>query len=277
LVIDARGGRASTRAAEPRFAGQPFVYALPDEVLRATDAIARNASGQITISEQVTHSDTRDRYIVSSLIEEAITSSQLEGAATSHREAKNMLRTGRPPRDHGERMILNNYWAMEHIRELKDQPLTPELVLELHRIVTEGTLENPEYAGKLQDDDAQRVAVWGDGEQLLHRPPPVAGLSERLHAYLARKADEMRSVQSRLRAMRGEYNHRQLALLDYALRSPDEHFTVRSHSGSHRVSGETARQDLQALEHQGLLERFKISKQFAWRPAPDLPRRPAGT
>ena len=97
-----------------------------------------------------------------------------------------------------------------------------------------------------------------------------------LHAYLARKADEMRSVQSRLRAMRGEYNHRQLALLDYALRSPGEHFTVRSHSRSHRVSGETARQDLQALEHQGLLDRFKISKQFAWRPAPDLPRRLAG-
>jgi len=362
---------------------QPFVYALPDEVLRATDAIARNASGQITISEQVTDSDTRDRYVVSSLIEEAITSSQLEGAATSHREAKDMLRTGRPPRDHSERMILNNYWAMEHIRELKDQPLTPELVLELHRIVTDGTLENPEYAGRLQDDDAQRVAVWGDGEQLLHRPPPVAELSARLqalcafandtsgspylppvlraltihfmvgydhyfedgngrtaralfywsmlrqgywlaeflsisrvlraaparyarsfllteqddgdlthffiyhlgvveraiadlHAYLARKADEMRSVQSRLRAMRGEYNHRQLALLDYALRSPGEHFTVRSHSRSHRVSGETARQDLQALEHQGLLDRFKISKQFAWRPAPDLPRRLAG-
>jgi len=365
-------------------AGQPFVYALPDEVLRATDAIARNASGQITISEQVTDSDTRDRYVVSSLIEEAITSSQLEGAATSRRDAKEMLRTGRPPRDHGEHMILNNYHAMERIRELKDEPLTPDLVLELHRIVTDGTLENPEYAGRLQDDDAHRVAVWGDGEQLLHRPPPVAELPARLqalcafandtsgspymppvlraltihfmvgydhyfedgngrtaralfywsmlrqgywlaeflsisrvlrgaparyarsfllteqddgdlthffiyhlgvieraiaelHTYLARKADEMRSVQSRLRAMPGEYNHRQLAVLDYSLRNPGEYFTVRSHSSSHRVSVETARQDLQALERRGMVERFKVSKQFAWRPVPDLPRRLAGS
>ena len=165
--------------------GQPFTYSLPDVVLRATDEITRDASGAITISEQVTNPNTRNRYIVSSLIEEAITSSQLEGASTTRRDAKDMLRSGRSPRDLSEHMILNNYLAMQYVAEVKDQPLTPDLVREIHRIVTDGTLENPHYAGKLQDDDELRVSVWGDGNQLLHRPPPVNELPERLEALCA--------------------------------------------------------------------------------------------
>jgi Fic family protein len=47
--------------------------------------------------------------VLRSLQEEAITSSQLEGAATTHKVAKHMLREQREPRNKGERMILNNY------------------------------------------------------------------------------------------------------------------------------------------------------------------------
>jgi hypothetical protein len=50
--------------------GKRFSYALPDRVLRLSDEITRRASGQIAMSEQVTNPATRDRYIVSSLIEE---------------------------------------------------------------------------------------------------------------------------------------------------------------------------------------------------------------
>ena len=160
--------------------GVPFNYTLPDSVLESVDRINRNASGSITISEQVTNPATRDRYVVSSLIEEAITSSQLEGAATSRRVAKEMIRAGREPVDRSERMILNNYRAMQRITELRNDDLTPDLILEIHRIVTEGTLDNPTAAGRIQDRDEERVAVWGEGDQLLHRPPPVAELPARM-------------------------------------------------------------------------------------------------
>jgi Fic family protein len=357
--------------------GTPFSFNLPDEVLATCDTIAREASGQIRVSELVTNPETRDRYVVNSLIEEAITSSQLEGAVTSRRDAKDMIRSGRAPRDHSERMILNNYIAMQRIRELSTKPLTPDTVRELHRIVTDGTLENPEYAGRLQDDDALRVSVWGDDDQLLHRPPPVAELAHRLdalcefangtsespymppvlravtihfmlgydhyfedgngrtaralfywsmlregywlteylsisrilrkahakyarsflltesdngdlthffiyqldvirralaelHEYLAAKSSEIREVQSRLKGMPREFNHRQLALLEHAIRNPDAVYTAKSHGGSHRVTIETGRQDLVTLEQRGLLSRFKISKQFAWKPANNL-------
>jgi len=162
--------------------GEPFTYSLPDEVLKAVEEITRDASGVIAISDQVTSPATRDRYIVSSLIEEAITSSQLEGASTTRRDAKQMLRTGRAPQDTSERMILNNYRAMQRVAEVKDEALTPSLVRELHRIVTDETLDDPIHAGHLQDDDLLRVAVWGHDDQLLHKPPPVAELPERLEA-----------------------------------------------------------------------------------------------
>ncbi|WP_083971277.1 Fic family protein [Demequina lutea] len=52
-------------------------------------------------------------------------------------------------------------------------------------MVTDGTLDHPEYAGRLQDDERERVSVGGDGDQLLHRPPPVTELPQRLDALCA--------------------------------------------------------------------------------------------
>ena len=80
----------------------------------------RDLGFPVDIPGAVTRPEVRDHYIVSSLIQESITSSQLEGAATPRAEAKEMLRTGRPPRDKSERMILNNYLTMRRIRELQD-------------------------------------------------------------------------------------------------------------------------------------------------------------
>ncbi len=112
-----------------------------------------------------------------SLIEEAITSSQLEGAVTTRQVAKEMLRSGRPPRDRSEQMILNNYRAMQHIRERLDEELTPALVMDLHRIVTEQTLDADGGAFREPGDG---VGVYDDQDQLLHRPPPAGEIQDRL-------------------------------------------------------------------------------------------------
>lgn len=162
-------------------AAVPFRYCVPDPVQEKLHKIDSLASGRIAMSEQVTNPDTRDRYLVNSLMEEAITSSQLEGAATTRQVAADMIRTGRKPKDHGEKMILNNYIAMRHIREMAKQDLTPERVLGLHRMLTEDTLDNPEDAGRLQTKQAERVVVAdGYDDRILHEPPPVDQLPDRL-------------------------------------------------------------------------------------------------
>lgn len=169
-----------------QLSGEPFTYNLTDEVLQLTDEITRLASGQIAIDERVTNPSVRDRYIVSSLIEEAITSSQLEGAVTTRKVAKEMLRQGRAPRNHSELMIFNNFAAMTRITEVADRSLTPELVRELHRIVVEDALEDPLAAGELQREGQERVSVWSvANNEVVHRPPPAAELPDRLEELCA--------------------------------------------------------------------------------------------
>ena len=110
----------------------------------------------------------RRSIIRRNLIEESIASSKLEGANTSREVAKRMLQEGRPPRDKHERMIVNNHAAMTRIEsELKDEPLSLQLLKDLHREVTEGTLSDPAHEGALRDTlDAKgqrlKVMPWDE-------------------------------------------------------------------------------------------------------------------
>ncbi len=164
--------------------GAPLQFSVPEPVLRHLSPIDKGAAGEILFPKQVVNSSDRDRYIVNSLIEEAITSSQLEGACTTRVVAEEMLREGRDPTGRDELMIFNNYRAMEWVREHKKASLTPDLLLELHRLVTEGTLENPEDAGSLRERDDVRVVDHRD-QTILHQPPPASDLPERLERLCA--------------------------------------------------------------------------------------------
>ena len=108
-------------------------------------------------------------------MEEAITSSQLEGAATTREVAKEMIREGRQPRDRGERMILNNYMTMRQIGAMQKEPLSKEMIFELHRRVTDGTLDDPGAAGRLRCDNEYRV-VGDEFGEIFHRPRPPNSL-----------------------------------------------------------------------------------------------------
>ncbi|MPZ68678.1 MAG: Fic family protein [Actinobacteria bacterium] len=167
--------------------GQRFVFTMPDGALEALHFIDQHASGEIAMSEVVTADHAaKNRYLVNSFIEEAIRSSQLEGATTSRVVAKEMIRSGRPPKDRSEQMILNNFRALQFMHEEIGEELTPSLVLELQRILTEETLDNPDAAGRLQTPDDERVGVFDarDGS-LVHKPPPADQLPDRLSALCA--------------------------------------------------------------------------------------------
>ena len=115
-----------------------------------------------------------------SLIEEAITSSQLEGASTTRRVAETMLREGRKPRTLSEQMIFNNFEAMQNIRNICGDTLGPAQVIELQRVLTQGTLEYPEDSGQLRTRDDIEVVAPNDERLVLHRPPRASELPERL-------------------------------------------------------------------------------------------------
>lgn len=353
-------------------AGRHFTYCTPDVVQALLHEVDRNAAGQLQIPELVTTPQNRDRYIVRSLMEEAITSSQLEGAATTHKVAKDMLQRQRKPRDKSEQMIMNNYRAMQFIRENYQQPLTPAIILELQRILVTDTLEDGSAAGRWRQSDENVTVVDNRDNETLHIPPPAEEIPARmdllcrfandrsaepfvhpvlrsillhfmlgydhpfadgngrtaralfywcmaqreywliefvsissiikrapaqyvraylhsetdgsdvtyfllhqlrtlqkaiaeLYDYLHRKVEELRDAQrliERSPALHGRLNHRQLGLLDHALKHPKSVYRIDRHQSSHHVTYQTARTDLLDLVEMGLLEKSKAGRAF---------------
>lgn len=114
--------------------------------------------------------ENKNQYLISSLMEEAISSSQMEGAATTRKVAKEMLRRKITPKDKSQQMIFNNYQTIQFIVENKDKPLTEELLLKIHRLMTEGTLEHIEDAGRFRlNNDV--VVEDGITHEVVHTPP----------------------------------------------------------------------------------------------------------
>ena len=179
-----RTARASTARPTPFVMkdGTRLTFNLPDRFLRLNEEITAQARGQVELPGEVATQGMRDRYLINSLYEEAITSSQMEGASTTRRDAKKMLREKKDPRDRSERMILNNFLALEYVRDHLGEELTPEFICGVHRIVTDGTLDEAEDAGRLQRQGEERIRIYGseDDDQLLHVPPPAEELPERL-------------------------------------------------------------------------------------------------
>jgi len=119
-------------------------------------------------------------YLISSLvIEEAISSSQLEGASTTRRVAKDMLESERKPRNEDEQMIVNNYLLMKEVKRDKDEELSIAMILKFHEIATRGTTQNGVVPGQLRTDDEICITDGMEGN-ILYRPPTFTELPTRL-------------------------------------------------------------------------------------------------
>lgn len=140
-----------------------------------------NLGGSIQ-SDGIIPSQEKERYLLSSLMEEAIASSQLEGAVTTRKLAKEMLETNRKPRNESEQMIANNYEGMKWIVRNKNKPFTIDNILELHGIITRNTLANSKDEGAFRSDDTINVVDVQTGE-IVHMPPSFERLQELMLAF----------------------------------------------------------------------------------------------
>jgi len=163
---------------------KPFQYLTNDVITESLHQIDQTVGAFDQMPEQIKNTETKNRYYVNSLIQEAFTSSQLEGAATTRLVAKEMIRTGRLPCDKSEQMILNNFAAMRRISKLKDEPLSRQLVFEIHQLVTEKTLDTASAAGRFRTGN-ENVRVIDMYNEVFHDPPPAHQLEERMEAMCA--------------------------------------------------------------------------------------------
>jgi Fic family protein len=159
--------------------GKKLSYVTTPRHLEWLHDIDKQAGGVVGISSDG-FIDDDERYLFNSLMEEAIASSQLEGACTTRQIAKEMLRTKRKPLNEAEKMIRNNYQAILEVRDLKKDRLTPDILCHLQKILTRGTLQNPNAAGRFRLATEPINVVDERTGDVLHEPPPADQIEWRI-------------------------------------------------------------------------------------------------
>lgn len=124
-------------------------FSLTNEMLRLCHTFDM-AFGGSWGSESILPQKNRQRYLISSVIEEAISSSQMEGASTTRKVAKEMLRKNITPKDKSQRMIYNNFQTINYLSSHIDEPLSIDLILSIHSLITKSTLVNEEDSGRFR-------------------------------------------------------------------------------------------------------------------------------
>ncbi|MGP1459592.1 MAG: Fic family protein [Treponema sp.] len=151
------------------FGKYTFTYKINDYMQQYLHEFDMNFGGTLS-SENIITEKTKQYYLLSSIMEEAIASSQMEGASTTRKVAKDMLRKQKKPQDESQQMILNNYKTIRLLADKKDLPLSKELLLEIHKKISDKTLENPEEEGLFRTSNDIVVSNSITGE-IAHCPP----------------------------------------------------------------------------------------------------------
>jgi Fic family protein len=347
--------------------------------------VDRHGGGVLAVEagEPSLFQEMQDRVLIDSLMEEAIATSQIEGAVTTRRVAKELLRTGRPPKDRSEQMIANGYRTIRLLRDRLDRPLSTELLHEIQESMTRDTLDDPADAGRFRTSKDQVVVIDGRDNEVVFTPPPAHDLESRvgrlvefanqdpksepfihplvrasiLHFWLAfehpyvdgngrtaralfywlmlksgywlfefltisriihsapmkyyrsflysendendvtyfimfqlrvtqkaladlhARLRELAEQQQRMKAIRlaSGLNARQRAVLDHAIRHPNQVYTFEAHQRSHGVTYQTARTDLLGLATRRLLVETGSRRPREFMPASDLQQRLTST
>lgn len=133
--------------------------------------------------EQLLSDLDKHQYLSNALMEESIFSSMIEGATTTRVKAKDMLRKGKKPSNKSEQMILNNYKTIQFISEHKNEEITIEKLFEIHKLVTENTLED-ENCGVFRTSNDVMVMNQITGE-IVHTPPSFQELNDLMKSFCA--------------------------------------------------------------------------------------------
>lgn len=117
------------------------------------------------------------------LIEESITSSQIEGANTSRDHALKMITTQISPKTRDEQMIKNNYQVMQDIAEnYSKEKLSISTIRELQAELTHDTLDDGFIPGEFRTDEDKIVVTFNN--KISYKTPPMEFVSHELERFI---------------------------------------------------------------------------------------------
>lgn len=131
-----------------------------------------NTGGEIFVEKSGINKANKQKLIIRGIMEEAIASSQLEGAATSRQAAKKMLREGKKPRNRSEQMIMNSYISMKTIEEsYKNHEMSMDLILELHSLITKDTIDSQNEKPRMRSGN-EPIYITDDIKGIIYYQAP---------------------------------------------------------------------------------------------------------
>jgi len=149
--------------------GLTFSFMITEQMQKTLHEFDMNLGGNLGTLNIVPEKD-HTFYLVSSIMEEAIASSQMEGATTTRKVAKDMLRKGTKPSNKSQQMIFNNYQTIDYILNNKDKDFTLDNLLEIHKRISSKTMDYVEDEGSFRKSDDICVMNEITGE-IAHLPP----------------------------------------------------------------------------------------------------------
>ena len=152
-----------------QFGAYNFNFNITDYILRLLHYFDLHIGGNLGSNIGINDTD-KNKYLISSIMEEAISSSQMEGANTTRKKAKEMIQKETAPKNKSEQMIMNNYLTMKYIVQHKNDNLTPESLLYIHKQISKNTLENKEEEGRFRENNDIYVVNYSNSE-VVHTPP----------------------------------------------------------------------------------------------------------
>lgn len=158
------------RSSKIYFGKHMFSYMTTDYMHRALHQFDMHIGGNLGSNIGIAETD-KTKFVISSIMEEAISSSQMEGANTTRKKAKEMIQQEKKPKNKSEQMILNNFITMKHIVQHKNDDINPERILYIHNLITKNTLEDIDDEGKFRDNNDIHVVDHLNSE-IVHIPPP---------------------------------------------------------------------------------------------------------
>lgn len=146
--------------------------------------------GNLLLSNKDIDGNLKNQFISRGIMEEAIASSQLEGAHTTRKAAKQFLRERKKPKNESEQMILNNYKTMLAIENnYKNKQLDKEMLFELHEMLTEKTIPENKIGRFRKNDD--NIVVANEQGVIYHQPPDEKFVEKEINRLFDFANDEM--------------------------------------------------------------------------------------
>ncbi|MCU0326909.1 MAG: Fic family protein [Spirosomaceae bacterium] len=164
------------RRKELKFHSFKFHYVITDYIQKSLHQFDMHIGGTLGSNIGIAETD-KTKFMMSSIMEEAISSSQMEGANTTRKKAKEMIQQEKKPKNKSEQMILNNFMTMKHIVQQKSEDLTTENLLYIHKLITSNTLDDKDDEGKFREKDDVHVVNHTHSE-IVHIPPLQSDLKK---------------------------------------------------------------------------------------------------